>query len=79
MSLEAAEGDKNLENKVRLFWNAHLPIMMSVGGCYEYYAIHLTNGNIVHGSEPEFEESSIVAESFADFLLKIVAGEMVIS
>ncbi|HAB0062340.1 TPA_asm: SMI1/KNR4 family protein, partial [Listeria monocytogenes] len=47
--------------------------------CYEYYAIHLTNGNIVHGSEPEFEESSIVAESFADFLLKIVAGEMVIS
>ncbi|EDB6996101.1 SMI1/KNR4 family protein, partial [Listeria monocytogenes] len=24
-------------------------------------------------------ESSIVAESFADFLLKIVAGEMVIS
>ncbi|OFF91847.1 hypothetical protein BJM47_07420 [Listeria monocytogenes] len=79
MSLEAAEGDKNLENKVSLFWNAHLPIMMSVGGCYEYYAIHLTNGNIVHGSEPEFEESSIVADSFADFLLKIVAGEMVIS
>lgn len=79
MSLEAAEGDTNLENEVKLFWNAHLPIMMSVGGCYEYYAITLNDGNIVHGSEPEFEESSIVAESFADFLLKIVAGEIVIS
>ncbi|AMD51606.1 SMI1/KNR4 family protein [Listeria monocytogenes] len=79
MSLEAAEGDKNLENKVRLFWNAHLPIMMSVGGCYEYYAITLNDGSAVHGSEPEFEESSIVADSFVDFLLKIVAGEMVIS
>ncbi|MBC1996684.1 SMI1/KNR4 family protein, partial [Listeria seeligeri] len=78
MSLEAAEGDKNLENKVRLFWNAHLPIMMSVGGCYEYYAIHLTNGNIVHGSEPEFEESSIVAESFADFILKIEIGKIIL-
>ncbi|MBC8838222.1 SMI1/KNR4 family protein, partial [Escherichia coli] len=39
----------------------------------------LNDGNIVHGSEPEFEESSIVADSFADFLLKIVAGEIVIS
>ncbi|EAF5052010.1 hypothetical protein C2W34_08740 [Listeria monocytogenes] len=53
--------------------------MMSVGGCYEYYAITLKDGSVVHGSEPEFEESSIVADSFADFLLKIMAGEMVIS
>ncbi|MEN0693907.1 SMI1/KNR4 family protein, partial [Listeria monocytogenes] len=29
--------------------------------------------------EPEFEESLVVADSFADFLLKIVTGEMVIS
>ncbi|EAD7211823.1 SMI1/KNR4 family protein [Listeria monocytogenes] len=79
MSLEAAEGDKNLENKIKLFWNTHLPIMMSVGGSYEYYAIALNDGSVVHGSEPEFEESLVVADSFADFLLKIVAGEVVIS
>ncbi|EHT9927417.1 SMI1/KNR4 family protein, partial [Listeria monocytogenes] len=59
--------------------NAHLPIMMSVGGCYEYYAIALNDENVVHGSEPEFEESLVVADSFADFLLEIVTGEMVIS
>ncbi|HAA6474525.1 TPA_asm: hypothetical protein GF092_02615 [Listeria monocytogenes] len=53
--------------------------MMSVGGCYEYYAIALNDGSVVHGSEPEFEESLVVADSFAEFLLKIVAGEMVIS
>ncbi|WP_181330077.1 SMI1/KNR4 family protein [Listeria monocytogenes] len=79
MSLEAAEGDKNLENKIKLFWNTHLPIMMSVGGSYEYYAIALNDGSVVHSSEPEFEESLVVADSFADFLLKIVAGEIVIS
>ncbi|EDJ9677123.1 TPA: hypothetical protein IP792_000204 [Listeria monocytogenes] len=53
--------------------------MMSVGGCYEYYAITLKDGSVVHGSEPEFEESLVVADSFVDFLLKIMAGEMVIS
>ncbi|EDK4067349.1 hypothetical protein GGC09_01250 [Listeria monocytogenes] len=53
--------------------------MMSVGGSYEYYAIALNDGSVVHGSEPEFEESLVVADSFADFLLKIVAGEIVIS
>ncbi|MBC2182523.1 SMI1/KNR4 family protein [Listeria sp. FSL L7-0233] len=79
MSLEAAAGDENIENEVKLFWNSHLPIMMGVGGGYEYYAISLIDGNVVHGSEPEFEESSVVADSFADFLLKIVAGEIAIS
>ncbi|EAG9322703.1 SMI1/KNR4 family protein [Listeria monocytogenes] len=79
MSLAAAEGDENLENEVKQFWNSHLPIMMSVGGSYEYYAIALNDGSVVHGSEPEFEESLVVADSFADFLLKIVAGEVVIS
>ncbi|HAA6465519.1 TPA_asm: hypothetical protein GFZ78_01130 [Listeria monocytogenes] len=52
--------------------------MMSVGGCYEYYAITLKDGSVVHGSEPEFEESSIVAESFADFLLKIKIGKIIL-
>ncbi|EDJ0212292.1 hypothetical protein GD462_01710 [Listeria monocytogenes] len=52
--------------------------MMSVGGCYEYYAITLNDGSVVHGSEPEFEESSIVAESFADFLLKIEIGKIIL-
>ncbi|MBC2280841.1 hypothetical protein HCB22_04040 [Listeria welshimeri] len=41
--------------------------MMSVDGCYECYAIALTDGSVVHGSEPEFEESLVVADSFANF------------
>lgn len=78
MSLEAAEGDENLENEVKQFWNSHLPIMMSVGGCYEYYAIALNDGSIVHGSEPEFEESLVLADSFVDFLLKIEIGKIIL-
>lgn len=79
MSLEVVEGDINLENEVKLFWNVYLLIMMSVGGCYEYYVIILNDGNIVYGLELEFEESLIVVDLFVDFLLKIVVGEIVIS
>ncbi|HAA2888145.1 TPA_asm: hypothetical protein GEK33_04280 [Listeria monocytogenes] len=52
--------------------------MMSVGGCYEYYAITLNDGSVVHGSEPEFEESLVVADSFVDFLLKIEIGKIIL-
>ena len=52
---------------------------MSVGGTYQYFAIKLDSGNVVQGWEPEFEEPSIVAESFAEFIQMLVTDEIEIS
>lgn len=74
ISLEAAEGDKNWQNTIIQFWDTHMPIIFCLANGYEYYAIRLNDGAIVHGIEPEFEEVSSVAASFEDFLAKIVTG-----
>ena len=77
MSLEAAKDDPNLINGIRNFWNKHFPIIMSVKGEYEYFAINVDNNKIVYGYEPEFEESNkIIANNFEDFLDKIVNEEI---
>ena len=72
ISLESAEGDMEWESEIKEFWNIHLPIIMSVKDGYSYYAISMENGSVVYGSEPEFEECKIVANSFEDFLLQIM-------
>lgn len=76
ISLGSAEGDTEWQKKIKEFWNNHLPIVMSVKGCYSYYAITMNDGSIVHGSEPEFEECEIVAASFTDFMEEIIKGEL---
>ncbi|MDE5777525.1 MAG: SMI1/KNR4 family protein [Lachnospiraceae bacterium] len=76
LSLESVEDDTKWQNEIRKFWDNHLPIVMSVKGCYSYYAIAIKDGSIVHGSEPEFEECEIVAPSFMYFMEKIVKGEI---
>lgn len=78
MSLEAAEGDDDLTKEVQDFWDDHLVIVMSVGQGYEYYAIALKTGEVVHGCEPEFEETTVVAASFSDFVDKLVSGMIAI-
>lgn len=76
ISLESSKGDTEWENKIKKFWNNHLPIVMSVKGCYSYYAISIKDGSIVHGSEPEFEECEAVASSFMDFIERIARNEL---
>lgn len=76
MSLEAADGDEEWSAEIKEFWDNTFPIIMSVGGDYQYYAIDLDSGNVVQGWEPEFECSSVVAESFAQFIEKIIMGEI---
>ncbi len=76
ISLESAESDTEWESEIREFWNTYLPITMSVKSGYSYYAISMNDGSIVHGSEPEFEEYKIVANSFEDFLQKIMKCEI---
>jgi hypothetical protein len=71
ISLEAADNDTELINKIKNYWDKHFPIIMSVEGDYEYYAINVENKKIVHGYEPEFEESKIAANNFYELLEKI--------
>lgn len=78
VSLESAESDIKWENEIREFWNNHLPIIMSVKGGYSYYAISMKNGSIVQGSEPEFEECEVVADSFWELMKKITKNEILI-
>ena len=70
MSLEAFEEDKEESERIRKFWDNHIPILMSVRE-YEYLAICLTEdrfGEIVHGIEPEFEEVSKVCNNFEELI-----------
>lgn len=80
MSLQAAIDDDNAEwqNSIVKFWDNHLPIYLSVAGEYEYYAIRISDGFIVHGVEPEFEETTNVAPSFARFMEMICVGEHIL-
>lgn len=78
MSLEAAEDDPEWSGDIKAFWDKHLPIVFSVSGDYEYYAIHLEDGAVVNGYEADFEEADPVASSFEDFLQKVIEGEIIL-
>lgn len=56
---------------VSLFWERHLPILLSVRNGYEYLAVR-ADGAVVHGTEPEFEEAVVVLSQFEDLLTYIV-------
>lgn len=78
ISLEAAIGDDEWIQDIKSFWNSTFPIIMSVGGDYHYYAIDIDSGKVVEGWEPEFEETTDVAESFDEFIEKIISGDIVL-
>ena len=79
MSLEGAANDTERQQIVS-FWDRHFPFLLAVHSDYDYVALRLAPdqyGIVVHGYAPEFEEPSIVAPSFADFLsaLERAAGD----
>lgn len=80
MSLQAAveNNDTEWQNAIVDFWNKHLPIYLSVNGDYSYYAIRISDGFIVQGTEPEFEETTDIAPSFVRFIEMIYTGELII-
>jgi hypothetical protein len=67
-SLDATDGDATLAEHIRLFWDEHLPILMSVKSGYAYFAIERTTLRVVCGEEPEYEQPSPLASSFAELL-----------
>ncbi len=74
MSLEYA----NDESSITAFWDRHLPVFMSVDGEYSYYAVDTESGKVVNGCEPEFEDVTVAADSFEEFIGKIISGEIVL-
>lgn len=73
ISLEAALDDAG-RKAVLDFWQQHTPIYMSVAGEYEFLAIARDSGRVVHGIEPEFEDTRDVAPSLAALFEDMIAG-----
>lgn len=75
ISVEAALSDSEAA-AVKEWWTRHLPILLSVRGGYSFYAIDIDSRRVVYGAKPEFEETSVAAECFEDFLKKIISGKI---
>lgn len=70
MAHDSARDDDERERTVS-FWNRHFPMMIAPNGDYDYLALALDapdRGKIVHGSAPEWEVVTRVADSFEDWL-----------
>ena len=76
-SLEFADNEKEKEHIIS-YWNTHLPIILSVDGEYSYYAIDIKNGNVVLGYEPEYEESTFIADDFKTFIESVISGKILL-
>jgi hypothetical protein len=74
LSRTAARGDEAILASVKAFWNVHFPLMLSVKSGYAYFALERASMKVVVGEEPEFEEASVIAESFDDFLVMLTSG-----
>lgn len=73
LSMQAAEeeGDDDEKAFLEKFWNSYLPFAYSVRNGYAYLAIGVAGvneGKIIYGQEPMFEEFSVEADSFEEFL-----------
>lgn len=76
-SLEALSGDTQSLTLIRGFWDAHLPVALSVKQGYAYFAIGVADhnwGQIFYGEEPEYEEAELVANSFSDWINALMEG-----
>jgi hypothetical protein len=73
MSLEAAEDDLTTQAQIRSLWDGHFPVMLAVHSDYDYLAVRMSDGAIVHGFAPEWEAPSKVAPSFAALLCTLEA------
>lgn len=81
LSLEAAADDEKWKKEISEWWDKKMPIIMSVKDRYCFYALDLSQdkkGTVVRGEEPEFEETEIVADSFNDFLYKVINKQVIL-
>jgi hypothetical protein len=69
-SIEAAGVNSEWTAQIVSFWDLHLPVALSVRDGYMYYALR-KDGSVVSGREPEFEETTLVASTYAAFIAKL--------
>ncbi len=67
MELESAASASERRAIVR-FWDRHVPVMMAPDGDYDYLAIALDSGAVVHGCAPDWEDVVVVAGALDDWL-----------
>jgi len=73
MALDAAttEGERDAISR---FWDEHFPFLLSVRADYDYLAVRLSDGGIVHGCAPEWELPSVLVPSFSAFVERVTVG-----
>jgi len=67
MALESAANQQERDSITR-FWDEHFPFLLAVQADYDYLAIRLSDGSVMHGSAPEWELPSVLAPSFEAFV-----------
>jgi len=73
MALEAtvSEGERS---SITRFWDEHFPFLLAVQADYDYLAIRISDGSVVHGNAPEWEHPSVFANSFDAFVACVVGA-----
>jgi len=72
MGLEAFQDDVDVSRRISQFWTNHIPVMNAVHSDYAYIALRITDGAVVYGYGPEFEDSvADVCVSFAEYLTEL--------
>jgi len=68
MSLDAATDDPSWQAEITAFWDNHFPFMLAVHSDYDYLAVRISDGSVVHGCAPEWESPTQVTSSFGQFI-----------
>jgi hypothetical protein len=74
MAIEAAGNDPSLISKIHEFWDNHFPFMLAVHSDYDYLAVRKSDGSVVHGCAPEWEDPTPIADTFESFLVAFEAA-----
>jgi len=74
MALEIA-GTEQERSAITRFWDDHFPFLLAVHSDYDYLAIRVSDGHVMHGFGPEWEQPSVVATSF-DAFVECVRAEL---
>ena len=70
MALESAATAQE-RNSISHFWDGHFPFLLAVHSDYDYLAIRIADGSVVHGCAPEWEHPSVFADSFDAFVERV--------
>jgi hypothetical protein len=73
MAHDAATTDGERDTITR-FWDEHFPFLLSVRADYDYLAVRLSDGCVVHACAPEWELPSVLEPSFGAFVERVIGA-----